>query len=447
MRMEIMRFFPTIGVLMLLLSSCIASLDAAAAQTPLVRVDSSIDSVWVGQKAAFAVVLLSPSFFSGSPKFDLPEIPGVLFMRVPGRPTVGSQTVDGHTYSTQTHEFAVFPLKPGKTTIPPITARFGIASPGGSDPQEHEVRTPEFHFVADMPPGAEKLAMVVGTNDLKVSDKWDPKPGRAKVGDAFVRTVAIRASDIPGMALWPMPRIDVPGLGIYAEKPEIRDSYERGDFTGERVETLTYVCEKEGNFVVPGVSFHWWDTGEEKMKPVELEPVALKVASAPSAETGNAAREKNSAPSHGLAWTVGIVVACILFGVFRKTRSRLKTARKEPKTTRDHAEAAVFSSLVLACRKNDALAAYNELGKWLNRFSESDTTPTIMGFASDAADPAMKEALADLQTNVVFAEENWNGAALAALLSKYRKTSTLSKRKKTGSKNPLPDLNSVQPFA
>ena len=122
-------------------------------------------------------------------------------------------------------------------------------------------------------------------------------------------------------------------------------------------------------------------------------------------------------------------------------RSRRKTAREERKSNSADAEAAVFSKLVLACRKNDAVAAYNELGKWLHRVSESGETPTIMEFASDAKDPDMKNALDDLQRTLVFAEENWNGAALAALLKQYRETSINRNRKKYESKNSLPDLN------
>ena len=48
---------------------------------------------------------------------ELTDEQGALFMKVPGRPMVSSETMDGHAYSTQTHEFAVFPQEVAKVAV------------------------------------------------------------------------------------------------------------------------------------------------------------------------------------------------------------------------------------------------------------------------------------------------------------------------------------------
>ncbi len=41
---------------------------------------------------------------------------------------------------------------------------------------------------------------------------------------------------------------------------------QRGDFLGKRLGRITYVCEKEGHFEIPGVTFFWFDFGTKELK-------------------------------------------------------------------------------------------------------------------------------------------------------------------------------------
>ena len=51
-----------------------------------VRMQWKTDSpAWVAQKMSFEIDLMSATFFSGTPRFDLPEIPGAVVMKAEGR--------------------------------------------------------------------------------------------------------------------------------------------------------------------------------------------------------------------------------------------------------------------------------------------------------------------------------------------------------------------------
>jgi len=41
---------------------------------------------------------------------------------------------------------------------------------------------------------------------------------------------------------------------------------QRGEFIGERVETITYVCERPGTVTIPALAIHWWDVNDEELK-------------------------------------------------------------------------------------------------------------------------------------------------------------------------------------
>ena len=64
--------------------------------------------VWVGQQVSFFVELMSSTFFSGTPHFDVPEVPGAFIIKDEGRPVMGSEGIEGETWSTQRHHFRDF---------------------------------------------------------------------------------------------------------------------------------------------------------------------------------------------------------------------------------------------------------------------------------------------------------------------------------------------------
>ena len=83
------------------------------------RVRTELDAespLWVGQQVPFHVDLMSSTFFSGTPKFDLPEISGAFVMKVEGRPVISTEQVDGESWSVQRHRFSIYPHQPGKST-------------------------------------------------------------------------------------------------------------------------------------------------------------------------------------------------------------------------------------------------------------------------------------------------------------------------------------------
>ena len=285
---------------------------SAHASSPKVQISMDTETpYWVGQKIPIYVDLLSPGYFSGTPRFELPEIPGVLMMKDPERPVLGTKDVDGFIFTTQRHEFIMFPQRPGQISVPSFAVRFSVSGKPGEPPRDVLLKTSPLTLTPKMPPGAEKLGVIISTRDLKLSEKWAPAPKDAMTGDAFIRTIIFQAPDIPGMAFPPLPRINIPGAGIYPEAPELNDRMTRGDFFGERVEKVTYVMEKPGEIIIPAISFQWFDIKSETLKSEELPEVSFKVV--PSA--GNASSENTAIDERLKVILLMIIVLIITAGL------------------------------------------------------------------------------------------------------------------------------------
>jgi hypothetical protein len=167
--------------------------------------------VLVGEHVTMIVELLTVTTFASTPVFELPKIPGAILMQLEERPVLGTEEIDGETYTVQRHELALFVMRPGVAQISPFTVRFESSRRFGEKPIEYHLTTPALQVEARMPPGAENYPGLVATRELHVEQVWHPQPRKARVGDAFTRTVTLTAPDLPGMVFPPLPLAEVEG--------------------------------------------------------------------------------------------------------------------------------------------------------------------------------------------------------------------------------------------
>jgi hypothetical protein len=295
----------------LMVSLAILISGAASAQEPKVRSTlAKQDDLWVGQRIPFVVELLAPGFFSGTASFDLPNPPGMILMPPVSSPTVGSEEIDGVSYTVQRYELAVLARRAGEQTIPAFPVRFSFKR----QPLEKETipatgKTEPLKFSVKLPPGAEKLGSILSARGLQVVESWKPEPGKSKAGDAFTRTITYSAPDVPAMAFPPFPTGRIDGLGIYPKPPEVLDRSVRGDLQGKRIDSFTYVCQRPGQFVIPATRLTWFDLDTRKLQTIEFPARTLDVA--PNAALASTAPERDSftMPWKSIGWAALIIGA------------------------------------------------------------------------------------------------------------------------------------------
>lgn len=384
------------------LSLAAAGLSAAVVVAePPARVRASIATkgdIWVGQRVTLVVELLTPGFFASTAAFDLPQVSGVILIPPEDRPVVGSETVDGTTFTTQRHELAVFAQRAGQVEIPGFVVRFESSPALGKPTVAQRVTTPAVAFTAKLPPGAAGLSTVITTPELTVKEAWEPEPGKgtAKLGAAFTRTITVEARDVPGMVL-PAFRFDPPdGLGVYPKPPVVEDRTERGELFGRRVETVTYVCEKAGAFSLPALVWAWWDPSERQLKRVELPATTFDVT-APQQPPASAVQPAHD-PGPTWAWVVGALAGFLAVGVAAWRFGPTAWAGwKRHREAAAASESAYFTTFERACRTGDAHATQRALLAWLDRFLTGDTAPSTENLAARAADPELTAELTALE--------------------------------------------------
>jgi hypothetical protein len=415
---------------------------AGAADTVRVRVSlAQKDAVWVGQKVTLQLVVLTSTWFSHEPTVHLPQVSGVALFEKPIVKRPESERIDGATWSGIYFEFLVFPLRPGEHVLPSFPIRATPALPG-STPQEVEVQTPALRLVAQLPPGAEDFTMLITTTELTVDERWEPQIGPAKVGDAFTHVVRLQAPDVVGMALPPLPDLQLNGLGTYPKAPEVHDQLSRGDLIGERQEAVTYVCEQPGTYTVPAVVIPWWDVDEQQLKRVVLPAVTFTVAPNPVLASegggGNAVATARS-PRHTWGVIAGLSVLTLVAVSLWLWRQRLSQHWHTWSQRRADREAGLFAQLQQACHSGNAAQTFSTLMLWLDRLYDGAGSATIEEFVQQCGDPDLAQELEALQLVVVTPATPWSGVRLARMLRQVRQT--IRRRHLSGARSPLPQLN------
>ena len=299
-----------------------------------------------------------------------------------------------------------------------FSAREGFTGPA----TEVSAEAPAIALNIKRPPGSEDLAYLITTSSFEVSETWQPQPGSAEVGAVFKRTITQRAGQMTGMALAPAlaPAPAPAGIRLYPGKPEITDHSERGEFHGERRETLTYLIEEPGTLVLPALAYVWWDPQQQKLESKTLPAVTFEVPPPPPSPAAKA-----STRSRNLA--VSLAALAILAGLVWQ-RQRLATWTQRVWRKLNPPDRVAARKLLHACRRNDARGAAAAWSSWQN------TRPPAL-----KPTPALETAVLGLQRQLFgpSTPATWQGADLATSFSDFLKDPPAP----TGISSALPPLN------
>lgn len=329
------------------------------------------EAVWVGQFVDVAVDVLTDEVVGPAPAIDLPAVDGGVILRVGSQGVRTSDTVDGRTVQVFRYSCALFPHRAGTIELPSIRLRFPDAD--GSPPP---VATDPVTLEAGMPPGAESLATIVSAPEVEISESWSPDPrdppaGGVMVGDAFTRTVVMEAPDVLAMGFPPLPAPEIDGLGVYPKPPAVEDRENRGEFTGRRVETTVFVCQREGRFVIPALEIPWFDTRAREVRRFTAEPVVLEVRPNPALASGPGASSVpgSSAGTEWNPWWIGGLVAFAgaLAWLLRRFGPGAEAALERWQHRLAASEQAAFREFVAAARSGSPLATEAALRQWTAR--------------------------------------------------------------------------------
>lgn len=346
--------FPSVKFLYVIFA--FLSITSVKAEQAPATISAPNKQAWVGQRLPFFIELNTRGSFDGSPTFSIPQIPGTVILKV-GNPVVSSRQIDGEDWFTQRHEFALFSQRDGTLEIPAIPIRFSSRNGFTGPVTDIDAKSEALTLTIQRPPGSEDIGFLITTDSLEITETWEPEPASAGIGSVFKRTINQRAVEMTGMALAPAPTRAPEGTRLYPGRAEVTDKTERGDFLGERRETITYLIEKPGTITLPEITFNWWNPTTKTIESKSLPAVTFDVPAPPEvAASSNSTRK--------LIWPWLLAIALIAITAWqRKTLASLAfqicKALNPP-----HRVAA--RKLLRACRANDAAQASAAWSAWID---------------------------------------------------------------------------------
>ena len=177
-----------------------------------------------------------------------------------------------------THQI-VFPLAPGRITVPPASVDYAVPVTFSffSREERYTLRSDSLGIVVLPLPTVGRAAGdrgVVGqdlTLDLRI------EPAEARVGEPL--EVAATITGIGNVALWPEPVLRWPtGFRSYPAETEVRLAPVQGRIAGSKTFRFLAVPDSAGSVVLPDVRYDYFDIGAGRYQVTTAAPRALAVA-------------------------------------------------------------------------------------------------------------------------------------------------------------------------
>jgi hypothetical protein len=273
--------------------------------------------------------------------------------------------------------------------------------------------------------------------------------------DLHLEAQGLTAAQLPDLsAVLKLPE----GVKAYPDQPTLKNDADGTSLTGIRDQSIALIADRAGEFTVPALSVHWWDTNanveREAIVPSRTLTFAPGAPPAPlsqplSAPAQAASQDKPREATRGSPqaaaapaqqrwfWSslvLGVLWVATLIAWYLKGRGRAAppaaAAAAETKPAQSESEAR--RQFRDACRRNDARAARASLREWLKSSSNERASINLHAFAKAAADENLQSLLIELD-RACFAGSPWAGAKLLEALQEL----PVKRAKAQGTSEPL----------
>jgi len=329
------------------------------------------ESIVVSQQVILNVEVATHRWFTGGTQIGPLEIDDAVVLRRDRFAVNSSRRQGGESWAVQLWSLTIYPQRAGTFDIPEIPLTLTVSGED-NQPVTGMVNTEALSFRAVVPIGitvplqtTDKPNWIASTQ-FEVTEEYDKSFDQLKVGDSLQRSIYIKARDVASMMLPALTFESMKGLTVYQKPPKITDTVNRGDYLAERTENISYVIEQQGVYVLPALTFYWWDLNSQQLQEIIL-PEKLISTFGRSSNTivgdQTAVTTKESTISIALKVTL-VALIVLLFAILWliAVRHRGKTSQvKNPVTLKT-----LQKQFVDACYQQNYIKAVSVLYQWLD---------------------------------------------------------------------------------
>lgn len=332
------------------------------------------------QQVNLQIEVATDKWFSGGMKIRHFEVDDAIVLQREKFAVNSTRNEGEKSWTVQQWTLAVYPLRDGVFDVPAIPLQLSVAGEN-LEAIVGETNTEPFSFIATLPEQVTASDSWIATDRFDIKDSFDKAPDELSPGDALIRTIKMSADNLPAMML-PEVTLDViPGIAIYTKPPQLTDKVNRGDYIAQRTQTITYVFEKTGEYLLPKQSYFWWNLESQSYESVELDEYKFTITSitnkdAPGEQTSHSIDENMFARWITLFENAAVLVLLVLgvWIVVRRYRARHKSKTVEPPAM---TEAGLRKQFEKACAQDDKEKALALFYQWLDFYGDETFTGSV----------------------------------------------------------------------
>jgi len=363
-----MMRLPIFFLTLFLVLGSVGPLRAQEVAAPLIEIEFKSAEAIPGQPLSLRLTVLVPTWLSKPIVFPSFEAPNVMVRLPEGATGPVSRRIGGATWSGVSRHYRLSPMTPGVFSMPPHDVRVVWADPAGGPARQDVLSTPPISFSGVAPLGAEDLAPFVAAQKVTLTQMVTGADAPLKPGDSVTRTVTAEIYGAAPMFLPPLlPAKQIEGLAAYPAEPILSEQDQRGQLSGSRVESVTYIAESGGAATAPPVTLRWFNLETGAVESLSVEGFDLTV-------DGPSAASKTGLSARALAFA-GLLGLCVLvplvLGV-RILRPRLTTYLDARKAAHLASESWAFGQVLRAVMARDFTALQTALNLWAARCPGTD---------------------------------------------------------------------------
>lgn len=261
--------------LLLFVFCCVLALPTLADEPEMwvkTRIAPTTDAV-VGGEVRLEVDVLVNTWFTSAPQLPALNLPNAQVSPPSSEATHLNEKHDGQTFFGLRFVYLITPNEAQRYDIPALSIRVTT----GPDNQQLTVQSQPVSFSATLPAGVSAGQQLLVAQGLTLSQTIEKSATALQVGDSITRTLTLQANGVQSMRL-PAPALtEVEGLKRYLNAAQISTLDDgRGNVSGgQRIDSVTYVVERAGNYSLPPITLQWWDSSASQMRSSEVPAVTF----------------------------------------------------------------------------------------------------------------------------------------------------------------------------
>ncbi len=246
-----------------------------------VQTEMDRNTVYAQQPFKVTINVLTATWYTAPLEFDNFQIPNAFIM--PFDKTVpGMFTINGNKYAGLTFYYIIFPYKEGHYTLPPINIVATTPPVGDYKATRVNVKMQALSYIVKPVPKGFSGDNWFVAKDVTIDEKWNKSLGKLKVGDVITRTITINAKGTLPQFIPELKADSLNWSGVYPQPATLTDTRDEYDANGQRVQSVTYLLEKEGDFTFPQTTIEWFNPLNSRVYKRNTPLVKIHVAANPN---------------------------------------------------------------------------------------------------------------------------------------------------------------------